>query len=70
MKNKLSLALLLSLMLALLISGAAISLSIAAMVIWPDPIALFAANVIFGVAQSLAGVTMSPRRGLRARATR
>lgn len=45
---------------SLLISGAAISLSIAAMVIWPDPITLFATNVIFGVAQSLAGVTMAP----------
>lgn len=46
--------------LALLISAACTSLAIATMVIFPSQGMLLAMNVIFGIAQSLAGVTMSP----------
>jgi MFS family permease len=45
---------------ALLVSGAFTSLAIAAMVLWPSQGVLLAMNVVFGISQSLAGVTMSP----------
>jgi MFS family permease len=45
---------------SLLISGAFISVAVAAMVLWPSTSNLYAMNVVFGVAQSLAGVTMGP----------
>jgi MFS family permease len=45
---------------SLLASGVFMALAIGAMVIWPFAATLFAANVIFGIAQSLSGVTMSP----------
>ncbi len=45
---------------SLLLSGAFISLAVAAMVLWPTSVMLYAMNILFGVSQSLAGVTMSP----------
>ncbi|MGE5123992.1 MAG: MFS transporter [Acidobacteriaceae bacterium] len=45
---------------SLLVSGALMCLSIGLMVIWPVPSALYIMNIISGVAQSLAAVTMSP----------
>jgi MFS family permease len=45
---------------ALLISAACTSLAIATMVLFPSQGMLLAMNVVFGIAQSLAGVTMSP----------
>ncbi len=45
---------------SLLISGMLTALAIAAMVAWPQAPTLYLMNVIFGIAQSLAGVTMSP----------
>jgi MFS family permease len=45
---------------SLLISGALLSASILAMAIWPNQEMFYAMNVVSGVAQSLAGVTMSP----------
>ncbi len=45
---------------SLLISGALLSASILVMAIWPTASMFYAMNVISGVAQSLAGVTMSP----------
>ena len=45
---------------ALLISAAFTSLAIATMVLLPSQGTLLAMNVVFGIAQSLAGVTMSP----------
>jgi len=45
---------------ALLISAACTSLAIATMVLFPSLGMLLAMNVVFGIAQSLAGVTMSP----------
>jgi len=46
---------------ASLISASALgALSILGMVIWPFDSALYAANVLFGIAQSLAAVTMAP----------
>jgi len=45
---------------ALLISAACTSLAIATMVLFPSQSMLLAMNVVFGIAQSLAGVTMSP----------
>lgn len=45
---------------SLLASGAIICLSVGMMVIWPVPSILYAMNILSGVAQSLAGVTMSP----------
>lgn len=45
---------------SLLLSGSLTSLSILAMVLWPGEAVLYLANVLFGVSQSLAGVTMSP----------
>lgn len=45
---------------SLLLSGSLMAVSLAAMVIWPGTAMLFVNNVIFGVAQSLAAVTMAP----------
>jgi MFS family permease len=45
---------------SLLISGALLSASILAMAVWPGEEMFYAMNIITGVAQSLAGVTMSP----------
>jgi MFS family permease len=45
---------------SLLISGALLSVSIIAMSIWPSDSMFYAMNVLSGLAQSLAGVTMSP----------
>lgn len=45
---------------SLIISSAGMALSIAGMVIYPVPWMFFAMNIISGVAQSLAGVSMSP----------
>ena len=45
---------------SLLISGALICLTIGMMVIWPATPILYAMNILSGIAQSLAGVTMSP----------
>jgi MFS family permease len=45
---------------SLLISGVIICITIGMMVIWPVPSILYAMNVLSGVAQSLAAVTMSP----------
>ena len=45
---------------SLLISAALICLSVAMMVVWPVPGILYAMNILSGIAQSLAGVTMSP----------
>ena len=43
-----------------LISAVLISISVGMMVIWPFPGMLYAMNIISGIAQSLAAVTMSP----------
>jgi MFS family permease len=45
---------------SLLISAVMVSFTIGMMVIWPVPSILYAMNILSGVAQSLAGVTMSP----------
>ncbi|MBN2547943.1 MAG: MFS transporter [Anaerolineales bacterium] len=45
---------------SLLLSGSLTALSILAMVLWPGQAVFYIANVLFGVSQSLAGVTMSP----------
>ena len=45
---------------SLLLSGAATCLAILFMVLFPQTVMLYAMNVVFGIAQSLAGVTMSP----------
>jgi MFS family permease len=45
---------------SLLLSGAFIALAVLAMVAWPNKEMLFFCNIISGVAQSLAGVTMAP----------
>jgi MFS family permease len=45
---------------SLLISAVIVSFTIGMMVIWPVPSMLYAMNILSGVAQSLAGVTMSP----------
>ncbi len=45
---------------SLLISGVMICISVAMMVLWPVTGVLYAMNILSGVAQSLAGVTMSP----------
>ena len=45
---------------SLVLSGALLSASILAMAIWPTEPMFYAMNVISGIAQSLAGVTMSP----------
>jgi MFS family permease len=45
---------------SLIISGLFMTLAIVVMVLWPTQPVLLAMNVIFGISQSLAGVTMSP----------
>lgn len=45
---------------SLVISGALLSVSILAMALWQSETSLYAMNVVSGLAQSLAGVTMSP----------
>ncbi|MCQ3938460.1 MAG: hypothetical protein DPW18_15635 [Chloroflexi bacterium] len=45
---------------SLVISGALLSFSILAMALWQTETSLYAMNVVSGIAQSLAGVTMSP----------
>ncbi len=45
---------------SLLISAVMICLSVAMMVLWPVAGVLYAMNILSGIAQSLAGVTMSP----------
>jgi len=45
---------------SLLISAVAISISVGMLVIWPSSAVLYAMNILLGIAQSLAGVTMSP----------
>ncbi|NOH01458.1 MAG: MFS transporter [Chloroflexi bacterium] len=45
---------------SLVISGALLSVSILAMALWQTETSLYAMNVISGIAQSLAGVTMAP----------
>ncbi len=45
---------------SLLISGVTLSASILAMALWPSAAMLLAMNILSGLAQSLAGVTMSP----------
>jgi MFS family permease len=45
---------------SLLIAAALISISIGMMVIWPIPLIFFAMNILSGIGQSLAAVTMSP----------
>jgi MFS family permease len=45
---------------SLLISAVLISVSIGMMVIWPVTFIFYAMNILSGIAQSLAGVTMSP----------
>jgi Na+/melibiose symporter-like transporter len=47
---------------SLLLSGFFTSLSILCMVIWPGAEMFYVANIAFGIAQSLAGVTMGPSR--------
>jgi MFS family permease len=46
--------------LSFLVSATLISISVGVMVIWPVTGVLYAMNVLSGIAQSLAGVTMSP----------
>ena len=45
---------------SLIVSGLLDSLSILAMVLWPGAAVFYAANILFGLAQSLAAVTMAP----------
>ena len=45
---------------SLLIAGLLTSLAIAGMVLWPNISVFYATNVLFGLAQSLAAVTMAP----------
>ena len=45
---------------SLISSGALLSISILAMAVWPSSGMFYAMNIVSGVAQSLAGVTMSP----------
>ena len=45
---------------SLIISGALLSTAILAMALWQSETSLYAMNVVSGLAQSLAGVTMSP----------
>ncbi len=45
---------------ALLLSAVVISVSVGLLVIWPTTVILYAMNMLSGIAQSLAGVTMSP----------
>jgi len=45
---------------SLILSGVLLSISILAMALWQTETSLYAMNVVSGIAQSLAGVTMSP----------
>ena len=45
---------------SLLISAVIVSFAVGTMVIWPVPPIFYAMNILSGIAQSLAGVTMSP----------
>jgi MFS family permease len=45
---------------SLILSGALMSLSVAAMVVWPNATVFYLTNIIFGISQSLAAVTMAP----------
>ncbi len=45
---------------SLLLAGGLTSLAILAMVLWPGASVFYVTNILFGMAQSLAGVTMSP----------
>src|SRR4030065_1387843 len=45
---------------SLLLSGAHVCITLGMMVIWPVAPILYAMNILSGIAQSLAGVTMSP----------
>lgn len=45
---------------SLLISGAMLALSMAAIVLWPGEAMFYAMNVVSGLAQSLAAITMAP----------
>lgn len=45
---------------SLILSGAMLSFSIIAMALWQSETSLYSMNVVSGIAQSLAGVTMSP----------
>jgi MFS family permease len=45
---------------SLISSGALMCLAMAAMVLWPQASTLYVTNIIFGIAQSLAAVSMSP----------
>jgi MFS family permease len=45
---------------SLLVSGALMAVSILVMVSWPTVFVFYAANMFFGIAQSLAAVTMAP----------
>lgn len=45
---------------SLILSGATMSLAIVAMVLWPSAGLFIAMNILFGLAQSLSAVTMSP----------
>jgi MFS family permease len=45
---------------SLILSGALMSLSLAAMVIWPNATVFYLTNILFGISQSLAAVTMAP----------
>jgi MFS family permease len=45
---------------SLLVAGGATSLAVALMVLYPQAWMLYAMNFVFGISQSLAGVTMSP----------
>jgi len=45
---------------ALIISGLFITLAVATMVLWPTQTILLVMNIVLGISQSLAGVTMSP----------
>jgi MFS family permease len=45
---------------SLVLSGLLVSLSVFAMVLWPDQGVFYAMNVVSGIAQSLAAVTMAP----------
>ena len=45
---------------SLILSGALMALSLAAMVIWPNATVFYLTNIVFGISQSLAAVTMAP----------
>ena len=45
---------------SLVLSGALLSISILTMALWKSETSFYSMNVLSGIAQSLAGVTMSP----------